>query len=79
MNLETINKYLKQKPFVPFEVVMSSGQTYRITHPEIAVANKGYLLIAYPESETADVCALLHITAVHFLESAGSVEPHRSN
>jgi hypothetical protein len=72
MSLEAINKFLKQKPFVPFEVVLSSGATYRITHPEVAVANKGLLVIAYPESETADVCALLHITAIHFLEAAES-------
>jgi hypothetical protein len=79
MSLETINKFLKQRPFIPFEVVMSGGERYRITHPEIAVANKGYLLIAYPESDSIEVCALLRITAVHFLEPATAVEPHKAN
>ena len=79
MNLETISKFLKQKTFAPFEVVMSSGATYRITHPGIAVANKGFLLIAYPESDTVDVCALLHITAVHFLPAGQAAQPHAAN
>jgi hypothetical protein len=72
MSLEAINKFLKQRPFVLFEVVLSSGATYRVTHPEVAVANKGLLVIAYPESESADVCALLHITATHFPAAAES-------
>lgn len=79
MNLETINRFLKQRPFVPFEVVTSSGQTYRVVHPEIAVANKAYLIIAYPELETFDFCALLHITAIHLLPAAQASEPHKAN
>ena len=79
MSYEAIRKLLNQKPFIPFEVVLSSGTTYRVTHPEIAVANKGGLVIAYPESDTFDVCSLLHITAIHLLPTAQLTEPHAAN
>ncbi|MDX1946888.1 MAG: hypothetical protein SFU86_15910 [Pirellulaceae bacterium] len=67
MSYETIRKLLDQKPFIPFEVVLSSGAKYRVTHPEIVVANKGGLVIAYPDAQTFDICSLLHITAIHTL------------
>jgi hypothetical protein len=79
MNYETIQKFLKRKPFVAFEVVLFSGETYRVTHPEIAVANKGGLVIAYPESETIDVISLLHITAIHMLPTGQTSEPQKAN
>ena len=74
MSYETIRKLLVQKPFIPFEVVLSSGERYRVTHPEIAVANKGGLVIAYPDAETFSVCSLLHITAIHLLPTGQTTE-----
>jgi hypothetical protein len=67
MNYEAIRKLLAQKLFIPFEVVLSSGRSYRVTHPEICVANRGGLLLAYPESESFDFCSLLDIAAIHLL------------
>jgi hypothetical protein len=67
MSYEAIRKLLDQRPFVPFEVILSSGARHRVTHPEIAVANKGGLVIAYPESQTFEIWSLLHITAIHTL------------
>lgn len=79
MNYETIRKLLDQKPFVPFGVVLSSGVTYRVTHPEIALVNRGGLVIAYPESKNFSVCSFLHITAIHMLPVGQTPEPHTAN
>ena len=47
-----------------FEVVMSSGQTYRVRHPKVAVVNRMGLVIAYPEDDTVNICPFLHRSAI---------------
>jgi hypothetical protein len=69
-NYNSVRKLLDQKPFVPFEVVLSSGQTHRVTHPEVVLVNRMGLVIAYPEDDTVSVCAFLHMTAIRTLPLA---------
>ena len=35
MNSEALRRFIDKRPFEPFEVELSSGQVYRVSHPEV--------------------------------------------
>lgn len=75
MTYPTFRDLLFQRPFKPFRVVMSSGKTYDVRHPEMALLTRSDLLVGIDDADDevpADfkICALLHVTAVEPVESA---------
>jgi hypothetical protein len=77
MTVQTFRDLLTQRPFKPFRVVMSSGQTYDVRHPEMAFLTRSDLLVGIDEADEgvpADfkICSLLHITAVEPLSASTS-------
>ena len=72
---QNLKDYLHRRPFEPFRVVLSSGTSYEVRHPEFAWLLKGGLYIGIPDSTNADgeesetperavYCSMLHIAAV---------------
>lgn len=53
---------------------MSSGQSYEVRHPEMAMLMKTDILIGLDEEDGVPsrfkICSLLHVTAVEPLEAA---------
>jgi hypothetical protein len=47
MTIEILRDHLTKRPFSPFRVVASSGESYDVRHPENAILIKGGLVIAY--------------------------------
>ncbi|MEM7808786.1 MAG: hypothetical protein AAF561_11815 [Planctomycetota bacterium] len=45
----TFKEVLKQAPFQPVRVVMSSGESYIVTHPEMALASPACLVLSLPD------------------------------
>lgn len=77
MTVQTFRDLLAQRPFRPFRLVMSSGQTYEVRHPEMALLTRTDLLIGVGESEEGvpaefRICSLLHVTAVEPVSPAAS-------
>ncbi len=80
MNVQTFRDLMSERPFRPFRLVMSSGQTYEVRHPEMAMVTKSDLLVGLDEDDELGVptrfkiCSMLHVTAVEPLEisSGGS-------
>lgn len=70
MNAEAIQAMLRVKPFVPFEVHLSSGEVHEVRHPENAVVLKSNLFIGFPEKDSFALCALSHVTEVQPLQRA---------
>jgi hypothetical protein len=69
MTVQTFRDLLKQQPFKPFRLVMSSGQTYDVRHPEMAMLTRTSILVGVDEADDGvpaefKICSLLHITAV---------------
>lgn len=66
MSGESIRELLKAQPFVPFEVQMSSGDAYRVNHPEHGLLTGAAFYIWFPDDPDDRVarCSLLHITGV---------------
>jgi hypothetical protein len=69
MTIQSFRELLTQRPFKPFRLVMSSGQTHEVRHPEVALLTRTDILVG---SDIADdgvpaefkICSLLHVTAV---------------
>ena len=73
MSGDSIREMLKAQPFVPFEVHMSSGDVYHVSHPEQAWLTGAALYIWFPDEPGDRVarCSLLHITCVEYAEKRG--------
>jgi hypothetical protein len=80
MTLQTFRQLLTQQPFRPFRVVMSSGQTYEVRHPEMAMLTRTDLLVGVGETSEGvpaefRICSLLHVTAVEPVSAATAGSP----
>jgi hypothetical protein len=69
MSAAEIKERLSHRPFEPFRVVMSSGDSYEVRHPEMALLVRSGLYIAVPDArgrlpDAAKWCSLLHIAAI---------------
>lgn len=69
MTVQTFRDLLKAKPFQPFRLVMSSGQTYEVRHPEMAWVTKSDILVGVDIEDDGipaefKICSMLHVTAV---------------
>ncbi len=79
MTVQTFRDLLHRQPFKPFRLVMSSGQTYDVRHPEMAWLTRTDLLVGIDDPGDGvpsefKICSLLHVTAIEPLNAAG-VEP----
>ncbi len=69
MTVQTFRDLLQQRPFKPFRLIMSSGQSYEVRHPEMAMLTRTDLLVGIDEAEDGipaefKICSLLHVTAI---------------
>ena len=75
MTVQTFRELLNQRPFRPFWLVMSSGQTYEVRHPEIAMLTRTDILVGTDIAEDGvpaefRICSLLHVTAIEPLNGS---------
>ncbi len=73
MTADTFKEILHRAPFEPFRVVMSSGESYNIVHPEMVLVTARSLVLAIPdtshrEGERLAFCSYLHIAHVEILK-----------
>ena len=61
---ETIVNLLRQRPFQPFVIQMSNGESFEVNHPELALLTKSSVIIAQPDSDAFDICSFLHVSNV---------------
>lgn len=69
MTVQAFRDLLKAQPFKPFRLVMSSGQTYEVRHPEMAWLTKSDILVGIDSEEDGipaefKICSMPHVTAV---------------
>jgi hypothetical protein len=72
MTADTLREILKRQPFEPFRVVMSSGESYNVMHPEMAFVTAKALILALPDASITDgerlaFCSYLHLAHVETL------------
>lgn len=79
---ERLKTFLDKRPFVPFRIVMSSGDRYEIRHPELVLLTRGYAWIGMrPDDkgipDDAELCSLLHAVSIEPLKRARGRKPTR--
>jgi hypothetical protein len=67
--VQTFRDLLHEHPFRPFRLVMSSGQTYEVRHPEMASLTRTDILVGIGDIRDGipsrfKICSLLHVTAI---------------
>jgi hypothetical protein len=75
MTVQTFRELLTRRPFKPFRLVMSSGQSYDVGHPEMAMLTKSDLLVGIGNTDEGvpvefKICSLLHVSAIEPLGTA---------
>ena len=74
MTLQTFQELLRQQPFKPFRLVMSSGETYEVRHPEMAWLTRTDILVGIDAIEDGipaefRICSLLHVATIEPLDT----------
>jgi len=69
MTVQTFREMLGRRPFQPVKIVLSSGQTYEIRHPEMALLTRTSLLVGVDVAQDGvpaefKILSLLHVTAI---------------
>jgi len=69
MTLQTFREMLSRRPFQPVKLTLSSGQSYEIRHPEMAMLTRTSILIGTDLAEDGvpaefKIISLLHVTAI---------------
>lgn len=64
-----IRKLLRQQPFKPFRLVMSSGKEYEVRHPEMAMLLQNDILVGVDITDSGmpaefEICPLLHVASI---------------
>ncbi len=74
MTVQTFREILAKRPFEPFRLVMSSGQSYEVRHPEMAWLTRTDILVGIDETNEGvpaefRICSLLHVATIEPLTS----------
>ena len=72
MTLHALKETMSRRPFEPFRVILSSGDSYEVRHPEFAWLVRGGLYVGLPADngelpERAVFWSLLHFAAIESL------------
>jgi hypothetical protein len=76
MTVQTFRELLDQRPFKPFRLVMSSGQSYEVRHPEMALLTRSDMLVGTNVEDGVPaefkICALLHVATVEPIDQGAA-------
>lgn len=69
MSPEGIRNLLRQEPFKPFRLVMSSGKNYEVRHPEMAMLLRNDILVGVDIADDGmpaefGICPVLHVASI---------------
>ena len=63
---DDIQARLHERPFVPVRLVTSSGQSYDITHPDLVLVGRRFLIIGTASNENPrQIEAASHVSVLH--------------
>lgn len=60
---EQLTKLLTARPFQPFIIKMSIGESWEVRHPENLAVGKHFMVLIEPETDRTHDLYLLHVTA----------------
>lgn len=74
MTVQTFREMLGRRPFQPVRLTLSSGQSFEIRHPEMALLTRTSILIGVDVQDDGvpaefKIISLLHVTAIEPLST----------
>lgn len=74
MTVQTFREMLARRPFQPVKLTLSSGQTFEIRHPEMAMLTRTSILIGTDVAEDGvpqefKIISLLHVASMEPLDA----------
>jgi len=66
--LETIRDLRKRDPFVPFQIIMTSGEGYTIENSELLAIGRSQIVYCFPYSDRVAHLRMSQIASVQELE-----------
>ena len=74
MTLQEFKDVFRRRPFVPVRLVMSSGQSFEVRHPEMAFLSRTSIYVANGDIRDGvpaeyRIFSLLHVTAIEPIET----------
>jgi hypothetical protein len=67
---EELLEHLRRDPFVPFRIVLTSGQGYEVTYPALVALGESLMHVMYPRSDRYAVLRLNQVASIESLETA---------
>jgi hypothetical protein len=70
---EEIKKRLGERPFVPFRIITTAGQSFEVRHPDLVLVGRRDLMVGFADSKNPGIydgvtrLAILHVTAMEDL------------
>lgn len=77
MTADELREFLEREPFEPVRVRRSTGDTYEIRDPGLAVVMRSRLFIAAPGTDRWMLIPFLHIAAVETIANGHARRPPR--
>jgi hypothetical protein len=66
--MEELRELLAERPFKPIRLVMTSGKTYEVLHPEMVMLLKNDILVGVDGSDDLPewfrICPLFHVSTI---------------
>lgn len=74
MTVQTFREMLARRPFQPVKLTLSSGQSFEIRHPEMAMLTRSDILIGVDVAEDGvpaefKIVSLLHVASIEPMTS----------
>jgi hypothetical protein len=66
--LETIRDLRRRDPFLPFQIIMASGEGYIIESSELLAIGRSQLVYCLPQSDRVAHLRMSQIASIHELE-----------
>lgn len=74
IRIEDVHRLLRDAPFRPFRLHLSSGRSYDVRHPELAMIGRSTVLVGTPAQDVPvpafdnySTVSILHITDIEML------------
>lgn len=86
MRPEDVREHLDRRPFEPFRIFMSDGETFDVRHPDLCMVARTTIYVGVPDPKKRLIavrvahCALIHITRIepfNAQQRRGSRRPQR--
>ncbi len=67
---DEIVEHLDREPFLPFRIVMTSGEGYDITNPHLLALGESLMHVMQPKSNRYTILRLNQVASLEILETA---------